>query len=51
MLKFQNDRKFLVLFDSDTNKIVKSEKLPLSGNTAIAETKIRVWAKKQGMEI
>ena len=51
MLKFQTQRDFLILFDSETNKVLKSEKLPMSGSTVIAETKIRVWAKKNGLEV
>ena len=51
MLKFQAQNDFLILFDDKTNKVVKSEKLPNSGSTIIAEVKIRTWAKKNGLEI
>ena len=45
--KFQG---FVYLYGSD-NKIMKSEKLPMSGSTAIASQKLRVWAEKNGVEV
>lgn len=38
------------LYDSD-NKVLKSERLPMSGDTVIATTKLRVWARKNGIEV
>lgn len=41
--------KFVVLFNKETNKVVKE--IPFSGHPVIAEVKIRVWAKNHQVEV
>ena len=42
---------WIALFDTKDNKVLKSEKLPNSGSTIIAEMKIRTWAKRNGLVV
>lgn len=51
MLKLQSINGYMILFDEKDNNIFRSEKLPKSGCTIIAETKLRVWAKKNCLEV
>ena len=51
MIKVQKDKNFMFLYETDTNKILKSEKLNHSGSTIMAETKLRVWAKRNGIKV
>lgn len=48
--KIQTTPDWAYLYDQD-NKIIKSEKLPHSGATAIAIAKLRVFAKRNGIEV
>lgn len=48
--KIQTTPDWAYLYD-EGNKIIKSEKLPASGATVIAVTKLRVWARKNGIEV
>ena len=48
--KIQTTPDWAYLYGPD-NKIIKSEKLPASGATVVATTKLRVWAKRHGFEV
>lgn len=51
MMKIQTNADFAYIYDTITNKVVRSEHLPNSGSTTIAITKLITWAKKNGMRI
>lgn len=48
--KIQTTSDWAYLYGED-NKIIRSEKLPASGATIIAVTKLMVWAKKNGIKV
>ena len=48
--KIQKTSTWIYLYSPD-NKILKSAKLPMSGDTTIAETRLRVWAKHNGVKV
>jgi hypothetical protein len=48
--KIQTTPDYAFLYDND-NKVIKSEKLTHSGATAIAIQRLRVFAKRNGIEV
>lgn len=49
--RIQHSKCYSYLYDSNNNKVLKSEPLPSSGGTAIADAKLRVWAKNHNVEV
>ena len=51
LAKIQFDSKWAYLYSTKDNKVLKSVKLPVSGGTVIATTRLKVWARNNGIKV